>query len=123
MKPEKQSCKAKKSDFTGHWRITKMSEWDADYCDMEIPAYINIEKNGTGEFQSGLMTGSLDGDFKKTSEGLLFDFTWDGSNECDEAYGDGWMKLKKEGVAEGEIRIHRGDSSSFWAKKKKTGGG
>ena len=47
--------------FVGHWRITEMEEWDADYFDMEAPAHITIRKDLTGEFQFGLVRGELDG--------------------------------------------------------------
>lgn len=117
MKKYKQ--KSMKQIFAGKWHITKMSEWDEDYCNMEVKAYINIEKSGMGEFQFGLVTGSLNGDFKKTTDETIFDFTFDGMDECDPTNGDGWMKIKEDGTAEGEIRFHMGDSSKFWAKKSK----
>ena len=48
-----------------------MSEWDKKYCNMEVQAYIKIEKKGMGEFQFGLVTASLNGDFKKTNESII----------------------------------------------------
>lgn len=120
MKPKKQGpkqTKTGKKGFIGAWRIMKMSGWDEDYCNMEVQAYIRIENFGNGDFQFGLVRGEVSGDFRKTVDGTIFDFTWDGSDECDEASGDGWMKIKEGGTAEGEIRIHNSDSSSFWAKK------
>lgn len=122
MKQEKQGSKQArtgKKDFVGLWHIVKMSTWDKDYFNMEVRAYIKVEKSRSGEFQFGLVTGSIDGEFKKTAEGLVFDFTWAGSDECDEESGDGWMRISKDGTAEGELRIHNGDNSLFWAKKKK----
>jgi len=32
----------------GNWRITGMEVWDADYFDIEAPAYITIHKDLTG---------------------------------------------------------------------------
>lgn len=106
-----------KKDFIGIWHIAKMSEWDEEYCNMDVQAYIKIEKNRSGEFQFGLVTGSMYGGFKKINAGLIFDFTWEGGDECDEASGDGWMKVSNDETAEGEIRLHGGDKSMFWAKK------
>jgi hypothetical protein len=40
----------------GRWRITSMEMWDADYFDMEVPAYLQIRPNLQGEFQFGLVT-------------------------------------------------------------------
>lgn len=34
--------------FIGHWRITEMEAWDADYFDMDVPAHIIIRKDLTG---------------------------------------------------------------------------
>ena len=107
-----------KNDFIGTWRITKMSEWDNDYVNEEVQAFIAIEKSGSGEFHFGLVQGSMCGEFKKLNEGLIFDFTWEGSDECDSATGDGWMKINADKTAEGEIRFHLGGTSKFWAKRK-----
>lgn len=108
----------KQANFIGYWRITKMSEWDKEYCDMDVKAYMKIDNRRSGEFQFGLVQGSMDGEFKKTPAGLLFDFTFEGNDECDNTSGDGWMKVKEDDTAEGEIRFHGGDKSQFWAKKK-----
>ena len=108
-----------KKDFIGIWRITKMSEWDNDYINEEVLAFIRIEKSKMGEFHFGLVQGSMSGDFKKWDGNLIYDFTFEGSDECNSANGDGWMKINPDGTAEGEIRFHAGDTSKFWAKKKK----
>lgn len=109
-----------KRGLVGSWRIVKMSEWEQDYCDEEGPAFIRITSGGGGEFRFGLVSGDIDGGFKKTCDGVIFDFTWEGTDELDEASGDGWARAVGSGKAEGEIRFHRGDSSKFWASKRKT---
>ena len=86
-----------KNVFIGTWHITKMSEWDSEYCNMEVQAYIRIKKNELGEFQFGLVSGNIDG--KKSGD--TFEFTWDGSDECDDASGSGWMKIKDDGIEGG----------------------
>ena len=108
-----------KNDFIGMWHITKMSEWDNDYVNEEVQAFIRIKKSGIGEFHFGLVQGSMSGSFKKNTEGMIFDFTWDGNDECDSANGDGWMKINEDGTIKGDIRFHAGDISEFWAKKSK----
>lgn len=95
-----------------------MSEWDDDYVNEEVKAFIKIEKSGMGEFHFGLVQGSMSGDFMKLEGNLIYDFTFEGSDECDQASGDGWMKINADRTAEGEIRFHLGDKSKFWAKKK-----
>ena len=108
-----------KKDFIGTWRITKMSEWDNDYVNEEVQAFIKIEKSRMGEFHFGLVQGSMSGDYEKCEGNLIYDFTFEGSDECDSATGDGWMKINADGTAEGEIRFHLGDKSTFWAKRTK----
>jgi len=78
--------------FVGHWRITEMEEWDADYFDMEAPAHITIRKDLTGEFQFGLVRGELDGRVASV-EGLpRFEFSWSGFDENDPLSGRGWLR-------------------------------
>ena len=94
-----------------------MSEWEEQYCNMEVQAHIKIGKGGVGEFQFGLVSGSICGEFITRNNRNIFDFTWEGCDECDEASGDGWMVKKEDCKAEGEIRFHAGDKSVFWAEK------
>ncbi len=47
--------------FTGKWRIVEMEAWDQDYVDMEVPGFIRIGSDGTGQFQFGLVSGDIDG--------------------------------------------------------------
>jgi hypothetical protein len=93
-----------------------MELWDADYFDMEVEAFIKIEPNGSGEFQFGLVCGQMDGDMPNT-ENERFEFTWEGNDECDDASGSGWLKLKNENLIEGKIKLHNGDSSKLSAKR------
>lgn len=51
----------------GNWRITGMEAWDADYFDMEVPAYLTIREDLTGEFQFGLVQAQLDGKIESTN--------------------------------------------------------
>ena len=83
----------------GKWRITEMELWNSDYFDMEVPAYININADGSGEFQFGLVYGRMSGKVSKSGED--FSFRWDGSNECDEAFGSGWLQLKDKNSLDG----------------------
>lgn len=104
--------------FIGRWRIVKMSEWDNDFVDEDVKAYLLIEKSGSGEFRFGYVSGDdVHGEFKQQGKDIIFDFTWDGSDECDHVFGDGWMKLTNKTTAEGELRFHGGEKSHFWVKK------
>ncbi len=105
------------SQFTGTWHIQDMEMWDEDYFNMEVQAYVTIDKNGNGEFQFGLVTGQINGEITKNASGEILEFTWEGSDECDEASGSGWLKLKTKTTMAGKIKLHHGDSSLFSAQR------
>ena len=45
--------------FLGKWKITEMEQWDRDFIDMEVPGYIEIQREGavlSGKFSSTKVT-------------------------------------------------------------------
>lgn len=82
---------------------------------MEVQAFIRIEPNGTGDFQFGLVSGVLDGEAVKTGNLERFEFTWEGQDENDPAFGSGWLKLSGNDKVNGSIKFHLGDRSPFMA--------
>ena len=103
--------------FSGTWHIYEMGNWDEDYFNMEVQAYIEIDEKGAGDFQFGLVTGQIDGEVVKDKSGDKLEFTWSGGDENDEASGSGWLRLPDKNTLEGKIKFHGGDSSSFLAKR------
>jgi hypothetical protein len=101
--------------YEGAWYILEMEQWDEDYFNMEVQAYIRIGSNGIGDFQFGLVSGGLDGEIIKSGNLERFEFTWDGQDENDPAFGSGWLKLSGKDKAKGRIKFHLGDSSGFLA--------
>ena len=101
--------------YEGIWHIVEMEQWDEDYFNMEVQAYIRIGSNGIGDFQFGLVSGGLDGEIVKSSNLERFEFTWEGQDENDPAFGSGWLKLSGNEKARGRIKFHLGDSSEFLA--------
>jgi hypothetical protein len=99
--------------YEGLWHITEMETWGDDYLNMEVQAYIRIRRDGGGDFQFGLVSGQIDGEVV----GDRFEFTWDGSDECDEASGSGWLEMESRNKLEGKIKIHHGDSSTLAAER------
>lgn len=97
----------------GKWRITGMELWDAEFIDLLGPGYIRFDPDGGGEFAFGAVQGGLDCHFSTDS----IHFTWEGSDEMDHACGDGDAELEEDGTLTGEIRFHRGDESSFTARR------
>jgi hypothetical protein len=101
-----------KSSLKGKWRIVEMELWDTDFIDLVGPGFISFDGKGRGEFGFGAVTGSMD--CSDTPAGA--DFTWAGSDEMDEASGEGWAELQDDGTLIGEIAFHNGDESSFRAR-------
>lgn len=114
-----QQKKNKIVDFIGTWHICEMQEWDEDYFNMDVQAYINIKSCGSGCFQFGLVYGDIDGKVIDYADGKKFEFTWEGNDESDPESGSGWVRLKEKDALEGEFRFHRGDWSHFLARKAK----
>lgn len=102
-----------KNSLVGNWHITEMGEWDEDYFNMEVQAYITIDKIGTGDFQFGLVNGDIDGKFKKDR----LDFSFEAVDEMDVVNGRGWLELVDDRTIKGEFYIHKGDSSTFTAER------
>lgn len=103
--------------FAGMWHITEMEMWDEDYFNMETQAYVQINPNGMGNFQFGLVTGQIHGDVTDESGHERFEFTWEGSDELDPVSGSGWLRIAGDDSAEGNVKIHAGDRSGFTVEK------
>ena len=108
--------KAERCNFVGNWRINEMETWDAGYFDMEVPAYLNIRKDLTGEFQFDLVQAQFDGKFESTDASSRLAFTWSGFDENDPVSGVGWIKAAGDRT-EGRICFHLGDESGFTAER------
>lgn len=104
--------------FTGKWRIAEMEVWDQDYFDMEVPGYILIGSDGTGQFQFGLITGDIHGRVEQCGGTPRLEFSWSGREENDPACGRGWAVIEN-GELEGRIYLHLADESAFRAIKGK----
>jgi len=49
-----------KSPFTGRWQIVSMTEWDEDYLNEEVEAFIEFGADDLGSFQFGYVQGDID---------------------------------------------------------------
>ena len=114
-----QENKDQSTGFIGIWHIYEMEMWDEDYFNMDVQAYINIKPNKLGNFQFGLVSGEIDGRIVDYADDNRFEFTFEGSDECDPVSGFGWLRIKEKDKLEGEFRFHLGDSSTFLARKAK----
>jgi len=106
--------------YEGLWHIMEMEQWDEDYFNMEVQAYIRIGSNGIGDFQFGLVSGELDGELVKVGSLERFEFTWEGQDESDPVCGSGWLELVEKEKARGRIKFHLGDSSEYLVIRAET---
>jgi hypothetical protein len=110
-------AKSKPADpFQGHWLIESMDQWDEDYLNEEVEAFIEFEPNGTGQFQLGYVQGEIDYRITARDGKPAVEFTWDGHDEMEPVQGRGWAVLEDEEL-KGEIFFHLGDESGFVAKR------
>lgn len=115
--PPKGRSLAKRGPIAGRWRIFEMGNWDREYFDMEVKAYITITPRDTGEFQFGLVTGDLGGEVVQHPGGERFEFTWEGQDELDPVSGSGWIRCEGKNAITGMIKIHGGESSTFRGRR------
>lgn len=107
-----------RAPFVGLWRIQEMSNWDAEYFDMEVPAHVNLGETGGGYFQFGLVQGDIDWRCGERDGQPAIEFSWLGQDECDPASGRGRARVGRDGKLTGLIVIHHGDQSTFEAVKQ-----
>ncbi len=105
--------------FTGKWHIFEMDQWDEDYFNMQTQANIQIKKNSTGTFEFGLVSCDIDGQTKILGNEEMFEFSFEGYDECEHVCGYGWIRFKKKDEIYGQFAFHLGEKSFFKAKKAK----
>ncbi len=100
------------SEVWGRWRIIEIEGWDADYVDMLGPGHIQFDRYG-GTIAFGAVEIGLDCSYSKTGA----HFTFQGSDEGTEVFGDGDANLAEDGILTGEIRFNNGDDMPFVARR------
>ncbi len=107
--------KSKKADaFTGRWDIVSMDQWDRDYLNVQVPAFIEFEPLQTGLFHFGYVQGEVDYRVTTRDGKPAVEFTWDGRDEMEPVQGRGWAVVEGEQL-KGKIFFHLGDESGFVA--------
>ena len=93
-----------------------MSGWDRDAIDLVEPGYIEIDRDGTGQFGFIAVRGWLDcRPLKRNGRGGV-EFTWAGVDEGDSVSGRGWAVRVDGETIEGHVFFHLGDDSTFRAE-------
>ena len=105
------------ASITGRWRIREMDNWDQEPIDLVQPGFIEFGEDGLGSPGFIVVTGDLDCRDADRDGQPGVEFSWQGSDEGDDASGRGWAALNPDGTLEGHIYFHLGDDSAFRAER------
>ena len=108
---------SERASITGRWRITEMDNWDQETIDLVQPGFIEFGEDGLGGLSFIVVTGELDCRNADRDGRPGVEFSWQGSDEGDEASGRGWAALNADGTLEGHVYFHLGDDSAFRAER------
>lgn len=112
----RRGSKVSRNPFLGRWRITAMELWEQADVDLLGIGFIEFGDDDFGDFRFCAVEGHLDCRYGMR-EGLpLVEFSWEGSDDSEEASGRGWA-IVEDGVLRGRIYFHVGDESVFSAEK------
>jgi hypothetical protein len=96
-----------------------MDQWEQDYLDEEIEAFVQFGDDGSGSFQFGYVQGQIDHRSTERDGKAAVEFSWEGGDGADgtSLTGRGWAVLNGTDL-NGVFFIHYGDESGFVARKK-----
>ena len=106
-----------KSAFQGRWQIVSMTEWDEDFLNAEVEAYMDFGADNLGSFQFGYVRCDIDWRATDRESEPAVEFSFEGMDEMEPYSGCGSARLR-DGQLDGMIFFHRGDESGFLSKKK-----
>src|SRR5688572_29516935 len=106
------------SPLIGVWHIVSMTEWDEDYFNEEVQAFVEFKSKGLGQFQFGYVAGEMDWQATTRDGQPAVEWSWEGGDGADGTplSGRGFAMLKDDEL-HGTIFIHLGDDSGFVAKR------
>ena len=97
------------------WNITEMGNFDKDYFNMEVQAYIKIGKKDS-TFQFGLIKGEFYKEIKGR-DNFLSEFDAIEMENGETLSGTIQISLIDENSIEGEFEFNNGDDTTFKATK------
>ena len=83
--------------FAGRWRIIKMDVWDNDFLDEVEEAHITFQAGSDGEIAFGALAGDLDVRYGSRDGSACAEFSWQGSDDGEDACGRGWLMIGPAG--------------------------
>ena len=76
--------------FAGRWRIVEMDVWDHDVLDIGQEAHLTFEGASDGEIAFVAVKGFLDVRYGARDGAACAEFSWQSTDDGDEACGRGW---------------------------------
>ena len=104
------------SPFVGNWHIVSMTEWDEDYLNEEVQAFVDFDALGDGEFQFGPVSGGIDYRVSRRDGKPTIEFSCEGNDGTENRSGRGWAVAEGDEL-QGMMFIHCGDDSGFVARR------
>lgn len=94
-------------DFSGTWDVASSPDFNVEGLRLDGPPHVTFRQNGKyvkGEYEIGVMSGTINGG----AHSDFIDFYFGGSDEMEEAFGDGEATLEGERLIF-ELRQYHGD--------------
>ncbi len=103
-------------EFEGRWHIVSMTEFDEDFINSEVQAFIEFDTEGGGKFHYGCFRGDMVWHLTTRDGEQAIEWTWEGFDERDPEAGQGWA-VRKGDELHGVIGFDDDDDSGFVAKR------
>lgn len=103
-------------DFTGTWAVVSSPHFDDEYLRLGGDPHVTVrQRDGfvKGEYSIGVMCGTINGG----AHSDFFDFDFGGSDEMEEAFGEGEATLEGERLIF-ELRHYHGDEYTFECQRR-----
>ena len=106
------------AQLVGQWRICSMELWSQEDVDTLGPAFVRLDRDGTGEMAFLCVEAWLDCAPAQRDGRPALEFSWEGSDDGDHRCGRGWLRVgDTDDTISGRFFFHRGDSSGFTAER------
>ena len=108
---------AVRNPFRGTWRIIETEVWDPSVLDEFTEAHLTFGRQNLGELAFILVSADVDYRVVVRDGSPGIEFSFNGTDELDPVSGRGWAVLHGDELR-GRLFFHRGDDSTFVARRK-----
>jgi hypothetical protein len=99
--------------FAGRWRNVEMDTWDNDFIDLVETSAPDLQGRCGRRNRLRRAEGFLDTRYDARDGAARAEFSWEGHDEDDPAYGRRWVTVGTAGRLVGHLSIHNGEDSGF----------